>query len=446
MTKTDILIIGGGPAGILAGLVGKKLMPKKKIFLIKDEKGVIVRCSEPYVVGNEVCLNQIIHPDEKMLRENGIDFLVDRVIDFWDFPKNRIALTQQGKKIKFKELILATGAKPFIPSIPGIKDQKNIFVLRNANDVRKINQAIKRSLRAVIIGGGAIGVEVAALLKQRGLKVTILEIANQLMPGACDTEKAAKVKNVLEKQKINVKLGVTVKEIKKEAIITSQEKIKYDLIICACGVRASTELAEKLGCRLGKFGIKVNQFGQTSVKGIWAAGDCAQVKSLITQKVIPSQLATTAVMTGKIVGMNLAGKKIKFTGVLNPVVSCFFNFGIGRVGLAEKQAIENGLKIITTEAQSMDQYPSQPNTQPIEVKLIFNLKNRQLIGAQLFGGKKSLGMRVNLLSLAIAHRLTADDLSKLNYCAHPELTPLPFMEPIVMAAEEAKERMEKQKF
>ncbi len=159
---------------------------------------------------------------------------------------------------------------------------------------------------------------------------------------------------------------------------------------------------------------------------------------MITQKVVPSQLATTAVIMGKTVGMNLAGKLVKFQGVLNPAVSSFFENGVGRVGLTEQEAKNEKIQIIVVRAESTDQYPSQKSAQPIEVKLIFKKANKRLIGGQFFGGKKSLGMRINLLSLAIAHHLTAKDLANLNYCAHPEETPLPFKEPIVMASEKVK--------
>ncbi len=435
MIKTNVLIIGGGIAGVSAGLTIKKKSPSEKILIVKDEKGIIVRCSEPYALGGKVKLNKIIHSDNEMLKNNRIDFLIDQVIDFLDFPKKKIAITKKGKKIKFNKLILATGAKPFIPPIPGIEKQKNIFVIRQANDIKKIKKTLKNGSQVVVIGGGAIGIETASLLKQAKAKVTILEIANQLMPGAYDADYAQKVKSTLEKNKIKIKLGIKINKIEEKQIITSVGKIKYDLIICSCGVRANTKLAQSLNCRLGKFGVEINQFGQTSVSNIWAAGDCAQAKDLLTGKAIPSQLATTAVIMGKLVGANLSGQKMKFKGALNPAVSCFFNFGIGRVGLTENSAKTDGIKIKVVKSQSLDQYPSQPTSQTIEVKLIFNQNNQQLIGAQIFGGKKSLGMRINLLSLAIAHHLTANDLSQLNYCAHPETTPLPFMEPVVIASE-----------
>ena len=317
-----------------------------------------------------------------------------------------------------------------------LKNAKNVFTLRDAGDVKKISKAAKKARKVVIIGGGAIGIEVASLLREKGKSVAILEVASQLMPGAYDIGLANKVKEILEKKGIKVKLGIQVKEIKKKMVVTSRGNIGFDLVICSCGVRANVELAQKLDCRLGKFGILVNQFCQTSQKGIWAIGDCAQAKSFITKKPIPSQLATTAVLMGKIAGMNIAGKKEKLEGVLNPAVSCFFDYAVGRVGLTEKEAKNEKISVKVASAQSTNQYPSQMSAKPLEIKLVFNQKNSRLIGAQVFGGKKDVGMRINLLSLAISQRLTAEKLSKLNYCAHPEETPLPFAEPMIMAAEQ----------
>lgn len=437
MKKTNVLIIGGGAAGILTGLVVKKFSPKTKVLVIKDEKDIIIRCSEPYVLGGIANLQKIIHPDEGMFKNNGIDFLIDKVVDFLDFPKKKIALTKDGEKIKFEQLVLATGANPFVPPIPGLKEQKNILTLRQANDLVKIKKAVSKSKKAVVIGGGAIGLEVATMLRRKGLSVTILEVADQLMPGAYDKDYADKIKKVIEDNKIKVKLGVRIQEVNEKEIIIPSEKIKYDFIVCSCGVRPEIELAQKLGCRIDKFGIQINQFGQTSVNDIWAAGDCVQAKDFITGQPIPSRLATTAVLMGKTVAMNLLGKRMTIPKIVNPAVSCFFDFGVGRVGLTKRQAEKSGIKTIIGEAQSTTQYPSQPTAQPIEIKLIFNAGNKRIIGAQLFGGKGSLGMRVNLLSLAITRQLTMNDLAKMNYCAHPEETPLPFMEPIVMAAENA---------
>ena len=433
--KVDTLIVGGGPAGVLAALTQKTLLPKSKILLVKNEKNIVIRCSEPYVIGHKAKINQIVHPDEAMLQKNGVSFLVDEVVDFLNFPQKRIALTKKGLKIEFRNLVLATGAKPFVPPIPGILKNKNAFTLRSAADARKISRALEKSKRIVVIGGGAIGIEVAALSRERKKDVTILEIAEQLMPGAYDADYAEKVKGILEEKGIRIYLGVKVKEVKKKVIVTSKGNIDYDVILCSCGVRANVDLAKKLNCRLGKFGIVVNQFCQTSQEHVWAAGDCAQVRNLITKKLIPSQLATTAVAMGKIVGMNIVAKKMKFQGVLNPAVSCFFQYAVGRVGLTERAAKKEGLKIKVTQAHSVNQYPSQKTSMPLDVKLIFNKKNNQLVGAQIFGGKKDIGMRINLLSLAISQHLDAGKLAQLNYCAHPEETPLPFAEPIVMAAE-----------
>ncbi len=436
MRSTDILIVGGGPAGILAGLAAKQTNPSLKILMVKNEKGITIRCSEPYTLGGKACLNKIIHSDDGMLKKNGLDYLIDEVVDFKNWPQEKVAITKKGEEIKFQKLVLATGAEPFVPPIKRIKEFPNIFTLRRASDVRKIKKQLAKAKQVVVIGGGAIGIETAALLQEAKKKVTLLEAAPYLMAGAYDPDYSQKAQEVLEKNKVKVVCNAQIKEIKAKEIVLAKETIKYGLIICACGVRGNVELAKKLGCKIERFGIKINNQCLTTKKDVYAVGDCAQAKSLLTKKPLPSQLATTAVIMGKVAGLSLAGKKACFAGVLNPAVSCFFDKAIGRVGMTEKEAKENKIKIKTASAQATDQYPTQPTVQPIENKLIFDAKTNRLIGAQVFGGKKGVGLRINLLSLAIANKLTAEKLAQLNYCAHPEETPLPFMEPIVMAAEQ----------
>jgi len=440
--KTDILIVGGGPAGILAGQTAKGIDPELKITMVKDEPGIIIRCSEPYVIGGEVKLNDIIHSDDEMIGSKGITVLVDRVtgIDY----KRKTAWTRNNREISFDRLILATGAKPFIPRIQGNK-LKNVFTLRNAEDTKNLKRVSDKAENAVIIGGGAIGVEVGSLLRKKGLNVTIVEIASQLLAGAYDEEFSQKVELVLREKGINVLLGRGVSAIKGEKnveeVLIEGERIPADFVVISAGVRADTELAEEIGCRIGRFGIKIDKYCRTSLSDVYACGDCAQSLSFITKKPVPSQLATTAVLEGKIAGANAAGKREEFPRIVNPSVTAFFDSAIGRVGLTEKQARDEGIPYVVGYGKSLNKYPSQREAEFIENKLVFEKETKRLIGAQVFGGKEGIDERIDLLSLAIHKGVRIEDLCHFSHCAHPELSPLPFTEPIVLAAEDALNRI-----
>jgi len=438
--KTDILVVGGGPAGILAGMSAKMTNPKLDVTLIKKEKGVTIKCSEPYVIGDVLKLKNIVFSD-KMISEAGIKLIIDEAtkVD----TKKKVVFTKK-RKINYKKLILATGANPFVPPIPGT-NLKNVFTLRTSDDVKKIYNQIKKAKNIVIVGGGAIGIELASLLSKKK-NVTIIEILPHLVYGAYDEEFSKIVEKTLKKSGIKILKNEGVKEIKGNKkveflVTTKSKKIKTDMVLFSTGVRSETKLARDTGIRVGKFGIWIKNTMETSIKDVYACGDCAQAIDFITKKPTSSQLATTAVFQGKVAGANAAGMKNKYDGVVNPAVSAFCGIAIGRVGFTEKQAKENGFKIVTGNSESSTKYPYHPGAKKIKIKLVFDKKTRRILGAQIFGGSEGVSQRINLLSLAIYNRMKIENLMELNYCAHPELTPLPFAEPIVMAAEDAMKKL-----
>ncbi len=436
--KTDILIVGGGPAGILAGQTAKKVDPELRITMVKDEPDIIIRCSEPYVINGEVKLRDIIHSDDEMIGSKGIIVLIDRITGI-DYEK-KTAMTRNKREISFNKVILATGAKPFIPNILG-KELKNVFTLRNTKDTRNLKIISDKAKNAVIIGGGAIGIAVGSLLRKKGLNASIIDVSPHLLAGAYDAEFSQRIEFLLKKKGIKIFTRKRVNAIKGEGeveeVLIENKKIPADFVVISAGVRANTELAEKIGCKIGRFGIEIDKYCRTSLKDVYACGDCTQSLSFITKKPVPSQLATTAVLEGKIAGANATGKREEFPRIINPSVTVLFDSAIGRTGLTEKQARDEGIEIIPGYGKSMNKYPSQREAEFIENKLIFEKEGKKLIGAQIFGGKEGIDERIDLLSLAIHQRVRIGDLCHFSHCAHPELSPPPFSEPIVMAAEDA---------
>jgi len=436
--KYDIIIIGGGPAGVLAGKAAKQVNSELKICLIKKDKGIPIRCSEPYVLGGYSELKNIVASDE-MITGSGVDLVIDEVTEV--LPDRKEVKTKNGRIYKYKKLILATGAHPFMPPIPG-KDLDNVFTLRSPDDVKNIEVVLKESKNIAVIGGGAIGVELASVLQGEDRNITLVELLPHLISGAYDEDYSKKAEELLSKSEVKVITGKKVKEIKgdkkvQSLILESGEEIKSELVILTIGVRSEIGLAKEAGARIGQFGIETNERQETSLEEVYACGDCAQAIDFTTQKPTPSQLATTAVFQGRVAGINAAGGNAKSDGVVNPAVSVILNKAVGRVGLTEEQGKKEGFTLITGEASSHTRYTCHPNAKEIEVKLIFDRASKRLLGAQLFGGEEGISQRVNLLSLAIKNKLTIKEIANLDYCAHPELTPLPFAEPIVMAAEEA---------
>jgi len=220
---------------------------------------------------------------------------------------------------------------------------------------------LRKAKDVVIIGGGAIGIEVSSLLNREKRKVVIIELLPHLVSGSYDEEFSKDIEKILKEKGIKVLTNESAKrflgDVKVRYILTSKgKKIRADLVILSIGVRSNTDLAKDAGLEIGKFGIKVDEYQRTSDKDIYAIGDCAQAIDFITGKPTPSQLATTAVFQGKIAAINIVGGKIKYKGVVNPSVSEIFDLAIGRVGLTEKQAEGNGFKVVVGRANSYNIY------------------------------------------------------------------------------------------
>ena len=431
-----VVIIGSAAAGTVTGLTIKSIKPEYNVIIIGKEKNFFVRCSAPYVIGGISKLNKCIKPDA-MITSAGIRLIKDEVISV--DPKKKEVKTKN-KRFSYDYLVFATGAKPFIPPIEGV-NLKNVFTVRTAEDTKKIARAVKKARNILIVGGGMIGIELAALLSKKH-KVTVVELLPHILYAGYDDEFCKLVEDNLRKNKVNVLTNKKVERIlgrkKVNAVVVSGRKIKTDVVILSVGIRSDVALAQKAGIKIGKFGIKTDNRMRTNIPNIYAVGDCAQAFSSITRKPIPSGLVSTAIIEGKIAGMNICGIDVKFNGVTNPSVTKIFDYSLGRVGFTEREAKKEGIHILVGRSETLEKYDTQPNAKKLVTKLVFDSKKR-LIGAQILGHGNVVAGLVDFLSYAIQNKATVDELKQLHYSAHPELTALPFFHPIVMACESVKE-------
>ena len=434
LKANKVVIVGTGAAGRSAAVSIKRVNPSASVFLIGEESNLFIRCSAPYVISNENKLKDLIKPWKNII-DLGIRLVQEKVIDV--DMKNMIVKTKT-KEYFFDSLVFATGASPFIPPIKGI-DLKNIFTLRNSKDAQAILKASQKAKNAVVVGGGAIGTEVAAALAKRKISTTLIEVSSCILENILNKEYSKIIEKRLKNNNIKVLTKAGIKEIigdkKVQAVRIKNKFIPADFVVFACGVKSNTELAKKAGIKIGKFGIKVDKYLQTNFKNVYAAGDCAESYCPFTKKEIPTRLAPRAVLEGKIAGKNVAGLKIEIPLTIAPFSMEIFGLQIGSVGINEKRARNDKLPILIGQAESLTRHDSMERAKPIKVKLIFN-KQKEIIGGTVMG-EEAVAQRLNLISLAISKKCTIDDLVKLEYTSCPDLTPLPFAEPIVMAAEEA---------
>ncbi len=443
MERTDIAIIGASAAGLSAALTIKRKNPEKKVVLFRKVNKTPVPCGIPYIYGTLKDVNKNIIPDEHF-KEMGLNIIVAEVKDI-DVEKKII--NYNGNKIGYDKLLLATGSYPFIPPIEGV-NLKNVFAIqKNPPDLKIIEETLKDAENIVIIGGGFIGVEMAeqiAKLKGNKANITIIEMLPHILMAALEEEFCVRAENELRNMGITILTNSTVTKLegkeKVEKVILKDDKwIKADLVIIGVGAAPNIELAEKIGLNCDKrAGILVNEYMETSIKDIYAAGDCASKFSFITKKPTGIRLASVAAYEGIVAANNILGNRVKNKGAVGAFSTKINGIALGSAGLTKRMCEQEGIDYIIGEFTGPDKHPATlPDTfKDMKAILIFRKDNGKLIGGHILGGN-STGEMINIVSTAIQSGLTAEDLYFMQVATHPLLTGSPLAHHIIRAAGDA---------
>ena len=435
-----ILVIGCGGAGMFSAIVATQLRPKKfRATILSAEEDIYCRCTSPYIINGQAKLRDAIQ-EESMITDFGVEVIHEKAISI-DTVKKTV-ITNKNNLIVYDYLVIATGARPFVPKIPGLTEL-NHYTVRESKDIQQISEKAKNAKKAIIIGAGVIGMEMAAALKEKHIDVTILEKAERISPVLADLEFSTKIVNHLKDNKIDILFNTDIKEIgsvRDKRVLkirrnNKTEEIETDIIIIATGVKANTEIVEGTEISMGNRGIIVNDKMQTSVKNIYACGDCAMPVSAITGENTVSQLASVAIQQAKIVGYQLASFPIKYLGTTNAFAFKILGREYGQVGLNENQAKKKFKIVVTGYAETTNLYKDLKNKKPLKMKLIFAGPRMKIVGAEAYGN--GVTGFLEIASMGIGLKLSILKLMKYNYIAHPSLSPWPFMNPIVMACEDA---------
>jgi NADPH-dependent 2,4-dienoyl-CoA reductase/sulfur reductase-like enzyme/rhodanese-related sulfurtransferase len=432
--KTRILIIGGVAAGPKTAARARRLLPDAEITVV--EKGQLISyggCGLPFFLGGLI-------PDieELMTTPSG----VVRTVDFFDKAKAvRIrtgiiaeAIDREEKSVKVRHLesgtqeilpydflVLATGAEPAILPIEGM-DLQRVFHLKHPDDAMKIKAAVKTKeiKKAVVIGAGLIGLEAADGLANSRVKVTVVDIAEQILPAILDQDMAVILRKKLERQGLNLMTGARVMALQGNQmgnvsrVITDKGEIEADLVIVAVGVRPKAELAQAAGLQLGAGGaIAVNQFLQTSDPYIYAGGDCVENTHLVSGRKVYVPQASYANKHGRVIADNLAGKRTVFPGILGTTGLQAFEHNIGRTGLGEAEAKALGFEVMTTTTAATDCAHYYPTKAGVITKLILEKNTGRLLGAQLLGPGDAI-KRIDTLATVIKFGGTVEDIANLD--------------------------------
>lgn len=424
-----VIIIGGVAAGMSAAAKLKRIKPDYQVVVY--EKTDIVSfgaCGLPYFVGGFFDdSNMMIARDKSKFIESGIDLKTFKeVIDVnIDNKKLTIKDSISGEIFEdtYDKLMIATGASSIMPSLD--KSYNNLTTLKDMSDGIKLKELMSKdeNRNIVIIGSGFIGIETIEAAKKLGKNIHLIGRSDRILSKVFDKEITDLLEEELIKNNIHLHLNETVQkyigEDKIEKVITNKNEISADLVIIAIGVKPNTSFLKNTNIQMLPNGaIIVDECGRTSAKDVYAAGDCATIKNIITNEDIYAPLATGANKLGRIVGENLAGINSTFPGSLASSCIKVLNMEAGATGLTEEKAKSLNINYKTAFISNFNQTHYYPGREKVYVKLVYHADTKVLLGGQVAGYKDAV-QRANVLAAAITAKMTTEQLGMLDLCYAP---------------------------
>lgn len=429
-SKKKVVIVGGVAGGASAAARLRRLDENAEIVMF--EKGEFIsfaNCGLPYYVSGEIkeqsaltlqtpksfnarfnvdvrILSEVIaiNPDEKKVT-------VKKVVDGTTYEES------------YDELVLSMGADPIRPNIKGIESNK-VFTIRNIPDTLRLKEYVdyKKPQRAVVVGGGFIGLEIAENIKAVGVDVTIVEMSNQVI-APIDYDMAAEVHCHLRSKGVKLMLNSALEEIEEKdnalEVTISGRKVETDMVVMAIGVKPESKMAIEAGIEVNSRGaIKVDNHMRTNIKNIYAIGDVIEITNFITKEKSYVPLAGPANKQGRIVADNICGLGTVYTGTQGSSVMKVFDITVASTGLNEKEAKRQGLdygKVYTYSANHATYYPG---ASMMAIKTIYEKKTGKILGAQIVG-RDGVDKRCDVYAVAIRANMTAYDLTNLELCYAP---------------------------
>lgn len=427
-----IVIIGSVAAGTSAAAKARRNTEDAQITIYEKDSYISYSgCGLPYFVGGETSdIGKLTPRDALWFKER---YNVEIKTGCEVLAVDATAKTMKVKNLTSDEeftdtydrLILATGSKPFKPQLDGIGSM-NVFTIKNPQNAVDVDAYIAKHQvkKAVIIGGGYIGLEMAVALKERQLDVTILELSNHVMP-PMDDEMAAILQNYMTGKGIDTLTSAKVTGFQHNGgtaltvTVEGQEPIPADLFIWSAGIKPEVELAKAMGIKLGMTGaIEVDNRMQTNLPDVYAVGDCAQAHSIVTGKPLYRPMGSTANKMGRIAGDAITGGNLEFRGVLGTGIFKVFDLSVAMTGLTEKEARMLGydIEIIHNIKPNVPEY--YPGSTEMTIKAIANRKTEKLLGVQIVGGE-GVDKRIDVFVTAITYGAKAGDLFHLDLAYAP---------------------------
>jgi NADPH-dependent 2,4-dienoyl-CoA reductase/sulfur reductase-like enzyme len=446
-----LVVVGGDAAGMSAASQARRRRSSDDLEIVAFERGrhaSYSACGIPYWVGGAADgPDALIARSADEHRAHGIDVRLGTTVTALDPGRGRVlARDRDGRETwtSYDHLVLATGAVPRRPPIPGI-DAQGVYGVQTLDD----GEAVLRGLeaggvrRAVVVGGGYIGVEMAEAMLRRGLDTTLVDRGAEPMD-TLDPDMGRLVREAMEKLGVAVVGGAEVREFRTDtagrvrAVATDNAEYPADLVVLGLGTRPATALAQDAGLPLGEYGGLLTELSMrvAGAERIWAGGDCVEVLDLVSgvRRHIP--LGTHANKHGRVIGINVTGGEAVFPGVVGTAVSKVCDVEIARTGLTESRARAAGLDAAAVRVEGGNRASYYPGAGSVTVKMLAERGTGRLLGAQTVGGEGT-AKRVDTLAVALTARMTVEQVVNLDLGYAPPFSPV--WDPVQVAARKALE-------
>ncbi|MFE5938919.1 FAD-dependent oxidoreductase [Streptomyces sp. NPDC056470] len=445
-----LVVIGGDAAGMSAASQARRLKGPEELEIVAFERGhfsSFSACGIPYWVGGDVGeRDELIARTPEEHRARDIDLRMRTEVVELDVPGQRVRTRDLESGAEgwtgFDKLVIATGARPLRPPLPGI-DAPGVHGVQTLDDGQALIDSLERTegRRAIVVGAGYIGVEMAEALLNRGYEVTVLNRGEQPM-ATLDPDMGRLVHRVMDGLGIRTVGSAAVTKIltgddgRVRAVATDDAEYPADVVVLGMGVVPETRLAEAAGLPLGVHGGLLTDLAMR-VRGhenIWAGGDCVEVLDLVSGRERHIALGTHANKHGQVIGSNVGGGYATFPGVVGTAVSKVCDLEIARTGLREKEAREVGLRYVTVTVESTSRAGYYPGAAPMTVKMIAERRTGRLLGVQIVG-REGAGKRVDIAAVALTAGMSVEQMTALDLGYAPPFSPV--WDPVLVAARKA---------
>jgi len=449
---TRMVVAGGDAAGMSAATQARKRRPSQELEIVAFERGrhtSYSACGLPYYAGDVVKdWRDLVARTPEEFASQDIEVRIRHEVEAVDLEAGRVRVRDLDAGRTHEEawdvLVVATGSEPLRPPIPGI-DLPGVYGLSVLQDGIELRRAVDAGPdRAVIVGGGYIGLEAAEALVRRGIPTALVEAAPQVM-NRIDPDMGELVSQAVRDIGVELHLEEKVEAIeggdRVRAVRTATQTLEADLVVLGLGTQPAVGLAEASGIQLGPSGaIAVNPRMHTPHEGVWAAGDCAESRHLVSGKPVSYHLGTIANKQGRVCGINIGGGYATFPGVLGTAVSKVCEVEVARTGVSEAELGELGLEWERASVDSTTTAGYLPGAAPIRIKVLAERRSGRLLGAQIVG-REGAAKRIDVFATAIWNGMAVDEMVNLDLSYAPPFSPV--WDPVLIAVRKGSEQVDR---